>query len=95
MTTRKITLSLPEELLTEAEAAVAAGRARSVSAYVAHAAGTAKTRARSIHDVLAAWEDQAGAPSTVQARAAEEWAAAFQARNDARWQTRQGSGSAA
>lgn len=92
---RKITLSLPEELIAEAEAAVAAGRARSVSAYLASAASGAGTRARSIHDVLAAWEDRGSAPSEEQAQSAREWAQAFMARNDARWQARRDAGTAA
>ena len=95
MTTRKITLSLPEELVAEAEAAVAAGRARSVSAYLAAAASGAGTRARSIQDVLAAWQDRSSTPSEAQVRKVREWAEAFMARNDARWQARRDAGSAA
>lgn len=37
MTTRKIAITLPEEQVVEAKRAVAEGRARSVSAYVADA----------------------------------------------------------
>lgn len=95
MTTRKITVSLPEELVVAAEAAVAAGRARSVSAYLAERAGAAEFRARSIQDVLAAWEARHGAPGDDQATAAQEWAAAFMARNDARWYAHRDAGNAA
>lgn len=95
MTTRKITVSLPEELVAAAEAAVAAGRARSISAYLADTAGATELRTRSIHDVIAAWEARHGAPSGDQATDAQEWAESFMARNDARWHARRDAGTAA
>lgn len=74
MSTRRITLTLPEELLTEAELAVAAGRARSVSAYVAERAGASQARYRSFEDVLNAWEKKDDRPPTPQQRAeVDEW----------------------
>ncbi|MBN1172777.1 MAG: hypothetical protein JXA67_11435 [Micromonosporaceae bacterium] len=84
MTTRKITLSLPEALIEAAEAAVAAGRARSVSAYVAAAAGAGEARL-SLADVMQQWEDEAGQPDTEQTRQAEEWVAGLIARTDQRY----------
>ncbi|MFD0364993.1 hypothetical protein ACFQZZ_26445 [Nocardia sp. GCM10030253] len=45
MTTRRITLTLPEELVATAEYAVAAGHASSVSAYIADAAEVGRARA--------------------------------------------------
>lgn len=67
-------MTLPEELLTEAELAVAAGRARSVSAYVAERAGASQARYRSFEDVLNAWEKKDDRPPTPQQRAeVDEW----------------------
>lgn len=45
MTTRRITLTLPEELVVTAEHAVAAGHASSVSAYIADAAEVGRAHA--------------------------------------------------
>jgi Arc/MetJ-type ribon-helix-helix transcriptional regulator len=45
MTTRRISLTLPEGLVAAAERAVAAGHARSVSAYIADAVETGTARA--------------------------------------------------
>jgi Arc/MetJ-type ribon-helix-helix transcriptional regulator len=44
--TRKLSISLPDELAEEAERAVAAGDAETVSAYVASALEAAKARRR-------------------------------------------------
>lgn len=87
MTTRKITLSLPESLITAAEAAVAAGRARSVSAYVAAAAGAGEAR-MSLADILQRWEAEMQPPTVEQTQRAEEWVASLTARTDERYARR-------
>lgn len=61
MSTRKVSLTLPEELLARAEKAVAAGRARSVSAYIAAAAGSGETRA-TVTEVIDRWHHEQGEP---------------------------------
>lgn len=91
MTTRKITLSLPEPLIDAAEAAVAAGRARSVSAYVAAAAGAGEARL-SLAEVMQQWQDETGEPTPEQTRQAEEWVAGLAARTDQRYTERQAQG---
>lgn len=58
MSTR-ITVSLPDDLVVAANAAVAAGQAASVSAYVAMALRE-KTEKESAADVLAEWLAEAG-----------------------------------
>ena len=58
MSTR-ITVSLPDELVAAATAAVAAGQAASVSAYVAIALREKSAR-ESVADVLADWRAEAG-----------------------------------
>jgi Arc/MetJ-type ribon-helix-helix transcriptional regulator len=88
MTTRKITLSLPESLIEAAEAAVATGRARSVSAYVAAAAGAGEARL-SLAEVMQRWQAEAEETSPEQVREAEEWAAGLMARSDQRYARRQ------
>jgi len=88
MTTRKITLSLPESLIEAAEAAVLAGRARSVSAYIAAVAGAGEARL-SLADVMQRWQDQAGEPTPEQERQAEEWVSGLMARSDQRYAERQ------
>jgi Arc/MetJ-type ribon-helix-helix transcriptional regulator len=55
----RITVSLPEELVAAANAAVAAGRAPSVSAFVADAMKERVGR-ESVADVLAEWRAEAG-----------------------------------
>ena len=55
----RITVSLPDELVAAAAAAVAAGRASSVSAYVASALREKADR-ESVADVLADWRAEAG-----------------------------------
>ncbi|MDR7252289.1 Arc/MetJ-type ribon-helix-helix transcriptional regulator [Nocardioides sp. BE266] len=59
--TAKIAVSLPDHLVEEARAAVAAGRAGSVSAYVAEAL-TEKSRRRTLSEVLDEMDAELGAP---------------------------------
>lgn len=82
MSTRRITLTLPEELVASAETAVADGRARSVSAHIAALAGAGEAR-MTFAEVVQRWRDEAGAGDDELA-AADEWAQRFVARNDAR-----------
>lgn len=65
----KIAVSLPEELVAAARRAVAAGRAATVSAYVAEALARAE-REHSLAELLADLDRELGEPS-VEAR---EWA---------------------
>jgi len=60
--TMKIAVSLPDELVEEARAAVREGRAASVSAYVANAMRKVSHR-ESLAEVLAAWDKELGPPS--------------------------------
>jgi Arc/MetJ-type ribon-helix-helix transcriptional regulator len=55
----RITVSLPDDLVASAAAAVAAGRATSVSAYVATAMRQLAER-ESVAEVLAEWRSEAG-----------------------------------
>ncbi len=55
----RITVSLPDDLVASAAAAVAAGRATSVSAYVASAMRE-KAERESVAEVLAGWRAEAG-----------------------------------
>ena len=55
----RITVSLPDDLVASAAAAVAAGRATSVSAYVATAMREMAER-ESVAEVLAQWRSEAG-----------------------------------
>ena len=66
---RKIAVSLPAELVIHAEAAVRAGRAASVSAYVSDALAD-KARDDELVDVLDEMDREFGRPS----KAAEAWA---------------------
>ena len=66
---RKIAVSLPEELVDHAEAAVRAGRAASVSAYVSEAMA-AQARDDELIRVLDAMDREHGKPS----KEAEAWA---------------------
>lgn len=61
MTTR-ITVSLPGDLVDAANEAVRAGRAASVSAYVAEALAE-KAGRENLEDFLADWREQVGPPS--------------------------------
>jgi Arc/MetJ-type ribon-helix-helix transcriptional regulator len=94
MTTRKITLSLPEELLTAAENAVKTGKARSMSAYVAERAGAGQAR-MDLAEVMDRWDAAAGPVDADQEAAAEQWAQQFMDRNDARAEQRGRNASAA
>ena len=58
----RITVSLPEELVAAAHAAVAAGQAASVSAYVASALREKSSR-ESVAAVLAEWRSEVGEPT--------------------------------
>jgi Arc/MetJ-type ribon-helix-helix transcriptional regulator len=68
MTTR-ITVSLPTALVDAANEAVKAGRAASVSAYVAEAMAE-KAERGSLEDFLAGWRAQVGPPTPEET----EWA---------------------
>ncbi|WP_374457312.1 hypothetical protein [Nocardioides sp.] len=59
--TAKIAVSLPDHLVAEARAAVAEGRATSVSAYVAEAMSE-KARRRTLAEVLDEMDAELGAP---------------------------------
>ena len=68
--TVKIAVSLPDRLVEEARAAVVAGRAASVSAYVAEALAE-KSRRRTLSEVLDEMDAELGAPdAAATARAA-------------------------
>jgi Arc/MetJ-type ribon-helix-helix transcriptional regulator len=60
--TKKITVSLPDALVRRAQAAVAEGRAASVSAYIAEAIAE-KEDSGSLKDLLAEWFEESGRPS--------------------------------
>ena len=66
---RKIAVSVPEELVAEAEAAVALGRASSVSGYVTQALDE-KTRNDRLIDVLDEMDKELGRPD----KRANAWA---------------------
>ncbi|WP_280381345.1 hypothetical protein [Nocardia wallacei] len=83
MSTRKITLSLPEELVARAERAVERGQARSVSAYIATVAGSGEART-SVNEVLARWRSEHGEPSPEQQAEAEQRVRALFDRADRR-----------
>lgn len=85
MSTRKVSLTLPEELLTRAENAVARGEARSVSAYIAAAAGSGEARTTAAQ-VLARWSAEHGAGTPAERADAERRARALFERADARIQ---------
>ena len=67
--TTKIAVSLPDHLVEEARAAVAGGRAASVSAYVAEALAE-KSRRRTLSDVLDEMDAELGAPDSTAANRA-------------------------
>ncbi|HSV37383.1 MAG TPA: hypothetical protein VLI04_01365 [Nocardioidaceae bacterium] len=69
--TRKIAVSLPDQLVDEARAAVASGRADSVSAYVAEAMAE-KSGRQSLSLLLDELDAELGAPSAE----AKAWARA-------------------
>ena len=70
MTTR-ITVSLPEHLVDAATEAVRAGRAASVSAYVAEALAEKAAR-ESLDGFLADWREQLGPPTPEETDWAEQ-----------------------
>jgi len=69
--TMKIAVSLPDELVLEARAAVESGRAESVSAYVASAMAE-KSQRTSLSAVLDALDAELGAPAAAAVAWAEE-----------------------
>jgi Arc/MetJ-type ribon-helix-helix transcriptional regulator len=69
--TMKIAVSLPDELVLQAKAAVKAGQAESVSAYVA-AAMAEKSQRTSLRAVLDALDSELGAPAAAAVAWAEE-----------------------
>jgi Arc/MetJ-type ribon-helix-helix transcriptional regulator len=83
MSTRKVSLTLPEELLARAEKAVAAGDARSVSAYIAAAAGSGETRT-TVTEVIARWRTEHGEPGAAERAEAQARARALFDRADTR-----------
>ena len=66
---RKIAVSVPEELVAQAEAAVASGKASSVSAYVSEALG-ARARNDRLIELLDQMDRELGPPG----KKAEAWA---------------------
>jgi antitoxin ParD1/3/4 len=71
MTTAKVAVSLPEELLAQAQRAVAEGRARSVSAYVA-AAMAEKAKLDDLGSLLDEMLAETGGPLTARERKAAD-----------------------
>jgi Arc/MetJ-type ribon-helix-helix transcriptional regulator len=74
MATRKITVTLPDEQLTEVRSLVAAGRAANVSAFVQHAVALALADAAGWREMLKEALDQTGGPLTA---AEKSWADAI------------------
>jgi Arc/MetJ-type ribon-helix-helix transcriptional regulator len=83
MTTRKITLTLPEELVTRAEKAVERGQARSVSAYIAEVAGSGEART-TIDEVVQRWQNEHGSGTAEERADAERRVRALFERADRR-----------
>ena len=71
MATRKITITLPDDQLTEVQALVTAGQAASVSAFVKHAVGVALSDAAGWNAMLTEALAQTGGPLT---RKERDWA---------------------
>ncbi|WP_280471843.1 hypothetical protein [Nocardia cyriacigeorgica] len=90
MSTRKVSLTLPEELVVRAENAVKAGQARSVSAYIAAVAGSGEART-TVDEVIARWRGTHGEPTAEELASAEARARALFDRADSR---RRGHGAA-
>lgn len=61
MSTQKVAVTIPADLLRQAQAAVAAGRARSLSAYISQAVAQYQ-REQTLTDFLAAWAAESGEP---------------------------------
>lgn len=83
MSTRQVSLTLPEELIARAENAVIRGEARSVSAYIATVAGSGETRT-TVAETITRWRAENGEPGSEELAAAEARARAFFHRTDAR-----------
>jgi Arc/MetJ-type ribon-helix-helix transcriptional regulator len=66
--TTKITVSLPDELVEQARAAVRAGRASSVSAYVADAMRSSG-QGESLRSMVDDWLEETGGPATAEEQA--------------------------
>lgn len=81
MSTRKVSLTLPAELIARAESAVRSGQARSVSAYIAAAAGSGEARA-TVDEVIARWRTEEGEPTATELVEAEARARALFDRAD-------------
>jgi Arc/MetJ-type ribon-helix-helix transcriptional regulator len=81
MTTSKIAVSLPDELVARARRAVSRGRAESVSAYVA-AALEEKVKLDDLEHLLSEMLEETGGPLSVAERRAA--AAAFEGRPKAK-----------
>jgi antitoxin ParD1/3/4 len=71
MTTTKIAVSLPSELVEHAQRAVAEGRASSVSAYVARALEE-QTKLEDLHSLLEEMLAETGGPLTAAERRAAD-----------------------
>ncbi|HLW75456.1 MAG TPA: ribbon-helix-helix protein, CopG family [Bryobacteraceae bacterium] len=69
MATSKITITLPDDQLEQVHALVAAGKARSVSAFVKHAVGVALFDEAGWKEMLRDALAQTGGPITKQERA--------------------------
>jgi Arc/MetJ-type ribon-helix-helix transcriptional regulator len=69
MTVSKLALSMPSDLVRQAKKEVAAGRAKSLSAFVSEAVGEKLTR-NELADILDAMDETHGKPS----KAATAWA---------------------
>lgn len=69
MTTVKVTVTIPEELAARADEAVAAGKAKSFSAYVSEALAE-RTDREDLAEIVADWRKETG-PATEEER---EWA---------------------
>jgi Arc/MetJ-type ribon-helix-helix transcriptional regulator len=74
MASAKVTITLPDEQLSEIHAMVAAGKARSVSGFVQHAVQVALFDAAGWQEMLADALSQTGGPLTKKERA---WADAL------------------
>ncbi|MGW4125201.1 hypothetical protein [Nocardia sp. NPDC004711] len=83
MATRKVSLTLPEELVAWAKNAVKNGQARSVSVYIAAAAGSGETRTI-VKETIARWRAEHGERTAEQVAAAEVRARALFDRADDR-----------
>ncbi len=69
MATSKITVTLPDDQITEIRSLVAAGQATSVSAFVQHAVGVALSDAAGWREMLEDALQQTGGPLTKKERA--------------------------